>query len=268
MHERCGLFDGFSERVGAHARGEAEMAEEDWKVFNMLPPRLRFEIADALASAAVARGDMTDAREIRRTALADAPRTASATTPARLIDALDSNDESSLAALSEIAAQPGALQTRALEELAQRFDKLAPPAQAALADDLSDAAANPAPVHERSSVERSRLRIIEHGLASATLADRMKALSEVTKQPEYFGQLPKALQKTAIADLEALGAKGSLERLGARSNAPANSETVRNAPAKIKTDAKAPRGANLGEAAAFTGSVAEEIALMRAEIKQ
>jgi hypothetical protein len=268
LRQRCGVFDGFSERVGAHARGESQLTDEDWKLFSMLPVRLRFEIADALASAALERGDMQDAGAIRRTALADAPRPATTATPARLIDALESDDETALAALSEIAAQPGAMQSHALEALADRFDKLSPPAQAALADDLSDAAARPAPAHERSDLDRSRLRIIEHGLAADKFADRVKALSDLAKHPEYYAQLPAPLRKNAIADLQQLGAREALLLLGEDESIRSRKVAHASVEPRIRVTAVAPAGANLGEAGAFTASVAEELVLIKAELQK
>lgn len=265
LHERCGVFDGFTERVGAHARGESKMTAEDWKIFGMLPARLRHEISDALASAALARGDTLDAVEIRRTALSDMPVTPKGATSARLIDALESDDDSSLAALSEIAAEPGALQTRALEALSQRIDRLDPPAREALTDDLSDAAAKNAPMHERSSVDRSRLRIIEHGLASKTLAERVDALSQLSKRPELFGQLPDTLKANALSDLEALGAQGALSTLGVK---PKSKTTSAKSPrVKVASVVLAPEGADLGEAQSFSADVAAEIARLKAELQ-
>jgi hypothetical protein len=244
------------------------LTDEDWKLFSMLPVRLRFEIADALASAALERGDMQDAGAIRRTALADAPRPATTATPARLIDALESDDETALAALSEIAAQPGAMQSHALEALADRFDKLSPPAQAALADDLSDAAARPAPAHERSDLDRSRLRIIEHGLAADKFADRVKALSDLAKHPEYYAQLPAPLRKNAIADLQQLGAREALLLLGEDESIRSRKVAHASVEPRIRVTAVAPAGANLGEAGAFTASVAEELVLIKAELQK
>jgi hypothetical protein len=265
MHERCGVFDGFSERAGAHARGESKMTAEDWKIFGLLPARLRHEISDALASAALARGDTLDAVAIRRASLADMPATMTGTTSARLIDALESDDDSSLAALSEIAAEPGALQTRALEALSQRIDRLDPPAREALTDDLSDAAAKNAPMHERSSVDRSRLRIIEHGLASKALAERVDALSHLSKRPDLFDQLPETLKANALSDLEALGAHGALSMLGVKPKSKPMS--TKPSSAKVAAVARVPKGANLGEAQSFSEDVAAEIARLKAELQ-